>query len=159
MAITGVDIHLNSNPNAQYTLDAFRRLLAHEIGHAIGAGDVDTGAGLFIDDNYSASDPVGTLMNSWADRVNPFDPVNSVGLASYTIAPQVFAVPGIDILMESNGLGVSGANPLSNLYPLSNDDYGTRQYLYPTAVPEPSTLALALVGGTGLYWRLRRRQR
>jgi hypothetical protein len=44
--------------------------------------------------------------------------------------------------MESRGLGIAAGNPVTNLTPLTNDDYGTRQFLYP--VPEPSTLLLAL---------------
>jgi hypothetical protein len=39
--ISGADITINSNPGAAYTLDLFRRLLTHEIGHAIGLGDVE----------------------------------------------------------------------------------------------------------------------
>ncbi len=63
-AIAGVDIHINSNPLAVYTLDTFRRLLTHELGHALGLGDVEFG-GAFIDDNFSAANPVATLNNSW----------------------------------------------------------------------------------------------
>jgi hypothetical protein len=39
---------------------------------------------------------------------------------------------GVDILMESRGLGVGPTNPYSNLVPLKNDDYGMRQFLYPS---------------------------
>ena len=140
ISIQGVDLHMNSNPQAVYSLDAFRRILTHEIGHAIGLGDVDLG-GSYLDDNYSAANPVGTLTNSWAALVNPLDPANSAGLSQFTVPAANFALNGVDILMESNGLGVSGNNPLSSLVPLRNDDYGMRQYLYPTAVPEPSSIA------------------
>ena len=34
--------------------------------------------------------------------------------------------------MESSGLGISLGNPASNLVPLRNDDYGMRQFLYPS---------------------------
>ncbi len=136
--IQGVDLHLNNNAQAIYTLDAFRRVLTHEIGHAVGLADVDLGGGNFIDDNYNPNDPLGTLTNSWASLVNPLDPAGSVGLSTYSVAPSQFVLAGVDLLMESNGLGVSGSNPLSNLFPLRNDEYGMRQYLYPTAVPEPS---------------------
>jgi len=141
ISIQGVDLHMNSNPQAVYSLDAFRRILTHEIGHAIGLGDVDLG-GSYLDDNYSSANPVGTLTNSWAALVNPLDPANSAGLSQFSVPAANFALNGVDILMESNGLGVSGSNPLSNLVPLRNDDYGMRQYLYPTAVPEPSSIAL-----------------
>jgi len=40
-AISGADVVINSNPGAIYSLDFFRRLLTHEIGHAIGLGDVE----------------------------------------------------------------------------------------------------------------------
>jgi len=54
--------------------------------------------------------------------------------------------PGVNILMESQGLGIASGNPVTNKVPLTNDDYGMRQFLYPTLyaaqVPEPSTLAI-----------------
>lgn len=142
-AIAGVDISINSNANAVYSLDVFRRLLTHEIGHAIGLGDVDFG-GSFLDDNFNTANPVATLNNSWAHLVNPLDPSNSAGLSFVNIPTATFALSGVDILMESNGLGVGNSNPLSNITPLTNDEYGMRQYLYPsiTAVPEPSSLFL-----------------
>ncbi|MEZ6062768.1 MAG: hypothetical protein R3C19_20685 [Planctomycetaceae bacterium] len=155
VTIQGVDLHLNNNSAAVYSLDAFRRLLTHELGHALGLGDVDLG-GTFLDDNYSASDPLGTLTNSWADLVNPLDPANSVGLSTFSVPGSQFALSGVDILMESNGLGIGPTNPLSNLVPLTNDDYGTRQFLYPelVAVPEPrSLLVLAALSIAGLYRR------
>jgi len=161
-AIAGVDITINNNPGAVYTLDSFRRLLTHEIGHSIGLADVDLG-GQFIDDNFNALNPVSTLNNSWAGLVNPLDPANSAGLSQFSIASSTFGLTGIDLLMESNGLGVGPGNPLSNLFPLTNDEYGTRQYLYPslTAVPEPSSFALAsLIGivffGFGKHERKKR---
>lgn len=156
--IQGVDLHLNNNPNAVYSLDVFRRLLTHEIGHAIGLGDVDLG-GDFIDDNFDPNDPVGTLTNSWAELVDPFDPANSAGLSTFSVAPTTFSENGVDILMESNGVGIGPTNPLSNLFPLTNDDFGTRQYLYPsvTAVPEPGTGGILIAGlAAGMGWRRRR---
>lgn len=158
-AIAGVDLHLNNNAAAIYDLDSFRRILTHEIGHAIGLGDVDLG-GTFIDDNYASPDPAGSLNNSWAALVNPLDPAASVGLNLYSIPTAVFSSPGVDLLMESNGLGVGPGNPLGNLVPLTNDEYGTRQFLYPTlaAVPEPSSAAMVtlLLAASGLA-RFRRR--
>jgi hypothetical protein len=44
------------------------------------------------------------------------------------------------------------------LVALQNDDYGTRQFLYPQ-IPEPSTLALAALGLLGLGVAGRRRRR
>ena len=122
--------------------------------------DVDE-PGKFLDDNYSADNPVGTLTNSWAHLVNPLDPVNSPGLDWYAVPASHFTLSGVDILMESNGLGIGPTNPLGNPVPLTNDEYGTRQFLYPslTAVPEPSPLLLAAAGSVPLLWRIRRRWR
>jgi hypothetical protein len=163
-AISGADIYLNSNPGAVYTLDLFRRLLTHEIGHAIGLGDVegDINPGRFIDDNFdgsSAASIVATLNNSWAAKVNPLDPSNSAGLARYSIGAGASTV-GVNLLMESRGLGISAANPVTNLDPLTNDEYGTRQFLYPelSPVPEPATAFMTLAG-LAVLWGARRRTR
>lgn len=160
-AITGADITMNSNPQAVYSLDVFRRILTHEIGHAIGLGDVegDINPGAFIDDNYNGSSSataLATLTNSWALLVDPANPAASP-LSRYTAA---FADPGVltagvDILMESRGVGIAAGNPLSNLVPLTNDDYGTRQFLYPM-IPAPSALAVAGLLGASLAVRRRR---
>lgn len=168
-AITGADVTLNSNPGALYTLDLFRRLLTHEIGHAIGLGDVegDLSPGRFIDDNFditSSATALATLTNSWALLVNPFNPALSP-LARYTVpfANPGTTTPGVNILMESRGLGIAAGNPVTNLFPLSNDDYGTRQFLYPSLltgsqVPEPATLLLVGAGMACHGWARRRRR-
>jgi hypothetical protein len=142
--IAGADITLNDNLQAHYTLDIFRLLLTHEIGHALGLADVDLQsgpAGTFIDDNYNgatSATALATLTNSWARLVNVANPSASAGLHLYTVANgnPGFDTPGVNILMESEGLG----GQYGNLTPLSNDDYGGRQFLYPTSIPEPISL-------------------
>lgn len=168
-AISGADVYINANPGATYSLDLFRRLLTHELGHAIGLGDVEDFFGNgFIDDNYdgtSSATALATLTNPWAGLVNPLDPSNSPGLTQFvagTVAngdPGI-DTPGVDILMESQGLGIAAGNPVTNLVPLQNDDYGGRQFLYPTlaniSIPEPATGGLILFGIAGLAKRRRR---
>jgi len=162
-AISGADIILNDNPGAVYSLDVFRRLLTHEIGHAIGLIDVEgnINPGAFIDDNYNGSTSataLATLTNNWVLLVNPFNPGVSVGLSRYTVpfADPGTTTPGVNILMESNGLGIAAGNPVTNLTPLSNDDYSTRQFLYPV-VPEPGTLSLIFFAIVPLVLQTRRR--
>jgi hypothetical protein len=149
-SISGVDIYLNNNSNAVYNLDVFSRLLMHEIGHGLGLCDAESNiSSSFIDDNFNPNDPVNTLNNSWASLVDVYDPKSS-SLSVYNIGSAT-PVLGVDLLMESNGLGISVGNPLGNRNLLTNDEYGTRQFLFPfiasntqepTTVPEPSSFIL-----------------
>jgi hypothetical protein len=169
-AITGADVILNSNPGAFYTLDIFGRLLTHELGHALGFGDVEgnLNPGRFIDDNYdptNSATALATLTNSWTALVDTANPANSP-LFRYSVAQNDpgTTTPGVDILMESVGLGIAAGNPITNLVPLTNDDYGIRQFLYPSTikVPEPATLVTAGIGLlllAGYRWRRRRAAR
>jgi len=153
-AIVGADIIMNTG--ATYSLDLFRRILTHEIGNAIGLHDVDNPLPVrFIDDNYNAADPVGTLTNSWAHLVNPLNPAASP-LQIY-VNP---AVGGVGLLMRSNGVGISAGNPVTNLVPLTNDEFGTRQFLYPSLapVPEPQTWLMLGVGLAVVCVRARARR-
>jgi hypothetical protein len=151
--IVGSDIYLNCNPGAVWSLDLFRRLLTHEIGHTIGLLDDESnvaGANTFVDDNYDASSSaraLATLTNSWTALVDPYNPAGSP-LRRYTVTSgdPGLGTAGVNLLMESNGTGLPG-NPLSSLVPLTNDEYGTRQFLYPsvTYVPEAGVSGMAVV--------------
>jgi hypothetical protein len=159
--ISGADIRINNNTGALYTLDVFRLLLTHEIGHTLGLADVDINSGpngTFIDDNYSSANALATLTNSWALLVNALNPAASVGLSLFTVANgnPGFDTPGVNILMESEGLG----GQFGNLTPLVNDDYGGRQFLYPSlnVVPEPASMVLFGIGGVGLLAVARRKR-
>jgi hypothetical protein len=75
------------------------------------------------------------------------------------LATRGFETDGVDILMESRGVGIGPTTPVTNLFPLTNDDYGTRQFLYPSVgvISEPSTfvvLALGCLVLLGFRWRL-----
>lgn len=155
-AITGADITMNNNA-ASWDLNTFQTILTHEIGHAIGLGDAEDFDEIgFIDNNYSASDPLGTLTDSWAELVDPLNPGASTGLALYYDLNNSNGIdaPGVDLLMESDIPATFFANGAA----LQNDDFGGRQFLYPVlAVPEPSlAFALAIIGVAGSLFRRRR---
>jgi len=156
-AISGADIILNNQHSAVYTLDVFRRILTHEIGHTLGLGDVDVGTVKFIDNNFENANRAVTLSDSWAALVNPLNPADSPGLRVYTIAGSVFSTSGVNLLMESSGLGISASNPVGKLTPLTNDEFSTRQFLYPELAPVPEPAEYLMLSAGLAIIALRRR--
>ena len=155
-AIQGADVRMNANPSALWTLQVFKGVLTHEIGHSIGLADVDTQAGpggYFIDDNYNGSTSataLSTLTNPFAHLINILNPAASAGLSTYFVAngnPGV-DTPGVEIMMESAISGFLIGNP-----GLRNDDFAGRQFLYP--IPEPATATLLGLGVLALLYRKR----
>ncbi len=127
--IAGADITMNNNA-AIWNLNSFQTILTHEIGHAIGLGDVeDFFNNGFIDNNYDPANPTSTLTDAWAQLVDPMNPGGSVDLSLFSVPNNSSGVdaPGVDILMESAIPGTFFANGAA----LQNDDFGARQFLYP----------------------------
>ena len=148
---------MNSNSQALWTLPIFEAVLTHEIGHALGFGDVDLNSGPngnYIDDNYNGANSataLATLTNSFAGLINPLNPSLSP-LGIYTVANgnPGFDTPGVEILMESQMSGFFFGNP--NM--MQNDEFAGRQFLYPVMpVPEPATIAVLGLGGLALLRR------
>ena len=170
-AIAGSDITMNNNTWAVYpSLDYFRRVLTHEIGHAIGLLDVEGEIfpNTFIDDNYddtNSATALATLTNPIAHLINPLNPAASPFSVFTVLAtdPGLYT-PGVGILMQSwttglqPHLGEDESNPVSNLTPLSNDEYAGRQFLFPQAVSEPtSTFSFLVLGIIGAGSALKRK--
>ncbi len=157
LAISGADIRID--PAFTFSsLDEFRILLTHEIGHAIGLADVEVFGGSFgtnssfLDDDFdgsSSATALATLTNSFALLIDPFDPDATLLLrfASDLYDDPGLLTPGVDILMESFfNWDLAFANTS-----LQNDDFAGRQFLYP--VPEPAAVALLALAVAGCAWR------
>lgn len=144
---TGGIVNINNNPAALWTLGSFQAILTHEIGHALGLGDVELndGSNLFRDDNYDGSNAntiAATLTNGWSDLINPLDPENDPDVVGYLIPFGDFdngPTNAPNLVMETQNDGVTS---------LTVDEFAARQFLYPstTLIPEPSTPVLGIIG-------------
>lgn len=163
LAIAGADIRIS--PHFAWTLAGFELLLTHEIGHALGLGDVDTPLSMhergsdFLDDDYDPSTSErarATLTNSFALRIDPLDPDASplVAFAGDMKTDPGLDTPGVELLMETEGifdlLDIHRAGgPV-----LQNDDFAARQFLYPVVLSPPGqplgALLFISVGLAGL---------
>ena len=139
---SGSDIRMSTS--GPWSLGGFQRLLSHEIGHAIGLGDVDTpdnglNSSLFYDDNFDNSTPETarmTMTNPFAHLIDPIDPNNSPELKLFepcedndlsSFEPcDGIDVAGVLIHMESSMTRGDGRHPGPQ-----NDDFAGRQFLYP----------------------------
>jgi hypothetical protein len=150
LAISGADIRIN--PIFSWTLRGFEHLLSHEIGHALGLGDLEFQSGLaggsaFLDDDYDPSTSetaLASLTNSFALEIDALEPEASPLLAysgNLNTDPGV-DTPGVVLLMETQDIfELRDADPL-----LQNDDFAGRQFLYPVLVPEPDGSPMLLAG-------------
>ncbi|NEQ11372.1 MAG: PEP-CTERM sorting domain-containing protein [Moorea sp. SIO4E2] len=124
--IYAVDLFMNNN--ITWKLSDWQATFTHELGHALGLGDVEL-AFSFFDNNKTINDFLPINQNGDVRE-------NLIDLGDLTID----ATSGI--LMRSRFTGLTE---------LQNDDIGGIQFLYPTNVPEPGTLVglLAVVTGLG----------
>jgi hypothetical protein len=151
---TGGIVNINSDPTALWTLGSFQAILTHEIGHALGLGDVErnSSSNPFRDDNFMPSDVIGTLTNPWSGLINPFDPENDPNVGGFQITGSDFDLgPGNapNLVMETGNDGVTS---------LTADEFAARQFLYPsiTLIPEINTSFLLLsASAVGLLRRRR----
>lgn len=131
--IGAADIRLDDLDPAdeKWTLALWQNVLTHEIGHAIGLGDVETRP------FWDTQALVGGKVTNHSMAINHSDPNNTVGLTNLgTLGDAAFT--DINILMETSGTPTGV---------LLGDDLAGRSFLYP--VPEPSTLATAAIGLLG----------
>ena len=152
--LDGADIRLNNVAGTFWTLPLFEKILTHEIGHALGLGDVEFAAGNFIDDNYDGTSQATanlTLTNPFSDRINVLNPSATLGLSFFDVPNTGVGIEAseVHILMEST-------LDLQQTGMLTADDFAGRQFLYPgpLLIPEPTTMATLL--SLGFLLTLRR---
>ena len=142
-AFSGADIRMNTLRCGfePWPLERFQSTLSHEIGHAIGLGDVDVpidgvAQSLFYDDNFDPSSEesaLETMTNPFAHLIDTLDPDNSPLMqfepcednpSSFDVCDGI-DLPGVNIHMESSQTeGDARQGP-------QHDDFAGRQFLYP----------------------------
>src|SRR5262249_13422144 len=119
-AISGSDIRFD--PALTWTLDLFRRVLTHEIGHALGFAAFEQYPGVggafspFPHDNYdgtTSATAFATLTSSFALEINPLDPDSTplLKIKSSLNDDPGLRTPGVDMLMESGIPSADGRGP------------------------------------------------
>jgi hypothetical protein len=140
-AIIGMDIHMGTQ--GTWTLDSFQAWLTQAVGRCIGLGGVLPGSNVgpfsaFMDDNFdgtTSTTAFETLTNPWSHLVDPLDPAASpLSFFDVPAGDPGFGTPGVNMLMEAP----FGPKNLDGTYPLSNDEFGGRQFLYPQTTSPPN---------------------
>lgn len=147
-AISGADLFFatdRANTYANYygfteqqRLDALKRLVMHEVGHALGLGHPNTNSPYLVEVNYDTdTDPLNPI------AIDPRDP----------FADLIQSASADNMAIMSNAACGSGPEPCPAFFftSLRNDEIGGRDVLYPTVPPPPANDAYfhAVVIGAG----------